>query len=534
MKISTLVGCAVICSVAALAARAQSEAEEGFPHLEKRGPVTQLIVDGKPYIILGGQVSNPTAFPDRMERAWPKFKALGANTIEFPIYWDQIEPEEGKFDFSVVDQILVGLRSQGLRAIPLWFGSYKNGAMNYAPGWVKTDGKRFPRVLDYGGRPIDVLSPHGKASLEADRVAFSELMKHLKEFDGTDHTVIMIQVENESGILGSVRDYSADATALFNAQVPERLASALGKSHGTWMEVFGGRAEEMFTGYYLSSYINQVAKAGKEAYPIPTCVNVWMGGEGTNDRMTEFDRPGDSYPSGGPQSHMIDLWKATATSIDVIGPDIYNQSPIIYRTILTRYKRPDNPLMVIETGRGIAPRFLFYALAQFSAIGFTPYGIDAGPGPDLTPEFTDIAAGFHLLRPALPVIAGLQGSDKLQVAVEEDAVAGRVLNFDSYDILVRFRPPGRYATAQAPGPYSRVMVGQLGSDEFLIAGFDAALEFKPPMGSEFAKADYLNVEEGTYENGVWKPAYLRNGNFAIGGVTLPREGVMLKVKLMRY
>jgi hypothetical protein len=534
MKISTLIGCVVICSAGASAARAQSGASDGFPHLEKRGPVTQLIVDGKPFIILGGQVSNPTAFPDRMERVWPKFKALDANTIEFPVYWDQIEPVEGKFDFSGVDQILEGLRSQGLRAIPLWFGSYKNGAMNYAPSWVKTDGKRFPRVLDYGGRPIDVLSPHGKASLEADRRAFAELMGHLREFDGSRHTVIMIQVENESGILGSVRDYSADADALFNAQVPGHLATALKRSQGTWKEVFGGRAEEMFTGFYLSSYINEVAKAGKEAYPIPTCVNVWMGGEGTNDRMTEFDRPGDSYPSGGPQSHMIDLWKATATSIDVIGPDIYNQSPIIYRTILTRYQRPDNPLMVIETGRGIAPRFLFYALAQFSAIGFTPYGIDAGPGPELTPEFTDIAAGFHLLRPALPVIAGLQGTSRLQVAVEEDAVAGRNLSFDNYDVLVRFRPPGRNASAAPSGPYSRVMVAQVGPDEFLVAGFDAALEFKPPMGSEFTRADYLTVEEGTYEDGAWKPTYLRNGNFAISGVALPREGAMLKVKLMRY
>ena len=518
---------------------AQSAQDANLPHLEKRGAVTHLIVDGKPFIILGGQVGNPTGFSDRMERVWPKFKSLNANTIEFPIYWEQIEPVEGTFDFSDLDKIIVGLRSQGLRAVPLWFGTYKNGAMDYVPAWVKVDTKRFPRVLDYGERPIGVLSPHGQATLEADRTAYAALMKHLKEFDGTDHTVIMMQVENESGILGSVRDYSPDATKLFNGLVPEKLVAALKKNPGTWKEVFGGRAEEMFTGYYLSSYINEVAEAGKQVYPIPTCVNVWMGGYDTNDRMTEFDRPGESYPSGGPQSHMIDLWKATAPGIDVIGPDIYHQSPIIYRTILTRYTRPDNPLYVIETGRGIAPRFLFYALAEFSAIGFTPYGVDAGPGPDVTAEFADIAVGFRLLKPALPVIAELQGTDKLKAAVEEDAITGRMLYFDGYDILVRFHPPVRNAPpATAPTgpvvPSGRVLVAQLGPDEFLLAGFDAALDFKPPMGSEFTRAQCLLVEEGTYENGVWKTTYLRNGNFSIGGVTLSAQGAMVRVKLMRY
>lgn len=521
------------------AAQDASAAEPNFPHLEKVGGVTHLMVDGKPFIILGGQVGNQTGFPDRMARAWPKLKALNANTVEFPIYWEQVEPKEGTFDFSMVDEVLRGLRSQGLRALPLWFGTYKNGAMEYVPSWVKLDTKRFPRVLDYGGRPINVLAPQAQATREADAAAFAALMKHLKEFDGAEHTVIMIQVENESGIVGSVRDYSAEATKLFEGPVPENLVAGLKKQPGTWKEVFGGRAEEMFTGYYVSSFINAVAQAGKDVYPIPACVNVWMGGYDTNDRMTEFDRPGDSYPSGGPQSHMIDLWKVTAPAIDVIGPDIYHQSPIIYRTILTRYTRPDNPLLVIETGRGIAPRFLFYALADFSAIGFTPYGVDGGPGTDLTPEFTDIAAGFRLLKPALPVIAKLQGTPKLQAAVEEEAIPGRMLYFDGYDILVRFHPPTRNAAPAGSGagpvvPSGRVLVAQLGADEFLLAGFDAALDFKPPMGSDFTRAEFLSVEEGTYEKGAWKRAGLRVGNYTTGSLMLSPQGTMLRVKLMRY
>jgi len=544
MKLHTALCCILICLLAATASLAQTptQSQPSLPHFEKRGAATQLIVDGKPFIILGGQVANSTGFPDRMELAWPKFKALNANTIEFPIYWEQIEPQEGKFDFSGVDRIIRGLRGQGLRAIPLWFGTYKNGAMDYVPVWIKTDTKRFPRVLDYGGRPISVLSPHGRATLDADRRAYGELMKHIKEIAGNDHTVILVQVENESGLLGSVRDYSAEATQLFNGPVPEALVMALNKKPGTWKEVFGPRAEEMFTGYYISSYINAVARAGKEIYPIPTLVNVWMGGEGTNDRFLEFDRPGDSYPSGGPQSHMIDLWKATAADIDLIGPDIYHQSSDIYRMILSRYRRPDNPLFVVETGGGKPfARYFFYALADYSAVGFTPYGFDANPGVWLNPQFGEVAANFRVVKSALPLIAQLQSAGKLQAAVEEFAVPGRMIYFDHYDILVRFRPsarssaPSTGATAvDQSAPSGRVLVGELGPDEFLIAGFDSALDFKPPMGSDRTGAQFLLVEEGVYENGAWKTTRVRNGNMSAFGLTFPQDGALIKVKLMSY
>jgi hypothetical protein len=542
MKLPRLFCSSLIGLVITSTSIAQPAFVSDLPHFEKRGAVTQLIVDNKPFIILGGQVANHTGFPDRMEAAWPKFKTLNANTIEFPIYWEQVEPQEGKFDFSGVDRVVRGLRSQDLKAIPLWFGTYKNGAMDYVPNWIKTDTKRFPRVLDYGGRPIRVLSPHGQATLEADRRAYGELMKHLKEFDAKDQTVILMQVENESGLLGSVRDYSPEATRLFNGAVPDVLVKALNKKPGTWKELFGPRAEEMFTGYYVSTYINTVARAGKQVYPIPALVNVWMGGYGTNDRFLEFDRPGDSYPSGGPQSHMIDLWKACAPDIDLIGPDIYHQSSEIYRTILSRYRRPDNPLFIVETGGGKTfARYFFYALADYSAIGFTCYGFDSSSGMWLNPQFGDIAANFRVVKPALPVIAQLQAAGKLQAAVEEVAIPGRNLYFDRYDILVRFRPPARSsapatgATALEPSaPTGRVLVGELSPDEFLIAGFDAALDFKPPMGSEFSSAQFLLVEEGTYEKGEWKTTRLRNGNMSTGGLRFPADGALIKVKLMRY
>ena len=534
----------ILLGVFASTAAAQTPlaAQSLLPHFEKRGNVTQLIVDGQPFTILGGQVANSTGFPERMELAAPKFTALNANTIEFPIFWEQVEPQEGKFDFAGVDRIIRLLREKGLRAIPLWFGTYKNGTMDYVPDWIKADTRRFPRVLDYGGRPIRVLSPHGSATLEADRRAYGELMKHLKAIDGNEHTVILVQVENESGLLGSVRDYSPEATRLFNGPVPDALVRALNKKPGTWKEVFGARAEEMFTGFHVATYINAVARAGKDVYPIPAFVNVWMGGYGTNDRFLEFDRPGDSYPSGGPQSHMIDLWKAAAPDIDLIGPDIYHQSSEIYRTILSRYRRPDNPLFVVETGGGKPfARYFFYALVDYGAIGFTCYGFDSNPGVWLNAQFVEIAANFRVVKSALPVIAELQAAGKLQAAVEEPAIPGRMVYFERYDILVRFHPPTR-GSAPATGatvmdqsaPSGRVLVGELGPDEFLIAGFDVALDFKPPMGSELTNAQFLLVEEGTYDKGEWKTTRLRNGDINTSGLRFPADGALIKVKLMRY
>ncbi|MGA9055732.1 MAG: DUF5597 domain-containing protein [Bryobacteraceae bacterium] len=531
--------CALLACVASLAF-AQSKP---IPQLVKMGDKFTLLVDGKPFIMLGGQVGNFSAYPDRMERAQPAFRAMNLNTVEYPVYWNVIETEEGKFDFSGFDQILRGIRAQDLRAVILWFGTWKNGAMDWSPNWVKADPQRFPRVLDRGGRPIRVLSPHSKTNLEADKKAYVAMMKHLREIDEAERTVIMVQVENEPGLLGSPRDYSPESNKLFSGPAPQKLVTALKKKPGTWKEAFGREAEEAFTAYALSGYINEVARAGKEVYPLPTYVNVWNGGYGTNDNWERFDRPGESYPSGGAVSHMLDLWKANAPAIDMIASDIYHQSPITYLKILNNYRRPDNPLLIVETGSGIAARASYYAIADFSAIGFGPFGVDGGA--ELRPDMAAVAADFRLFKTAIPVIAEAQGTPRLKAAVEETGIGARNLIFSNYDLLVRFHPPGRMpagtiAQPAATGPAepsARVMVTELGPDEFLVMGFESSVEWRPVQGSDYTAAQFLQVEEGYYENGVWKRTNLGStsqGDYAGPTVKLPAQGALMRVKLMRY
>jgi len=515
-----------------------------IPQLVKKGDRFTFMVDGKPFIILGGQVANDSAFPDRMERAWPKLKAMSANTVEYPVYWNEIEREEGKFDFSGFDQILRGVRAQGLRAVLLWFGTWKNGAMDWSPNWVKSDPTRFPRVLDRGGRPIRVLSPHSRATLEADKKAYTTMMKHLREMDETDRTVIMMQVENEPGLLGSPRDYSPEANKLFSGAVPEKLVTALKKKPGAWKEVFGREAEEAFSAYAVSGYINEVARAGKDVYPLPAYVNVWNGGYGTNDNWERFDRPGETYPSGGAVSHMLDLWKANAPAIDAIASDIYHQSPIAYLKILNNYRRPDNPLLIVETGRGIAARAFFYAMADFSAIGFGPFGVDGGGG-ELRPDMAAIAADFRLVKSAIPVITELQGTPRLKAAVEEAGIGARNLIFRNYDLLVRFNPPGRApagtigqpAAGASAEPSARAMIAELAPDEFLVMGFDSSVEWRPVQGSDYTAAQFLEVGEGVYENGVWKTTVIGStsqGDYTGPTIRLPAQGALMRVKLIQY
>ena len=501
-----------------------------MPRLIQKDGRYAFLVDGQPFLILGAQINNSSAWPATLPQVWPALEAIHANTVEAPVYWEEMEPQRGKFDFSVVDDLVREARQHHVYLVLLWFGTWKNGKMHYVPEWVKTDTAHFPRMMDPDGEPIDVLSPNAAANLEADKAAFVALMRHLREIDGEQHTVLLVQVENESGSLGTVRDYSPAAEKLFQSAVPGELVRALHKRPGTWRQVFGGDAEETFAAYSVAHYINQVASAGKREFPLPMYCNVWL-------KYPLDAVPGGNYPSGGPTHNMLDVWKAAAPAIDMIGPDIYTDDSDLYRLALKVYHRPDNPTWVPETGETDADaHYFFYALGE-GAIGFSPFGVDY-TGWTIQDEKPPAqhAENYALIGPMDREIARLNFEGKLKTAVEEEGQAESTLDFGKWQAGVAFGFPQYDGGRKAPGTkdhHGRALVAELAPDEFLVTGMDARVEFHLPAGAK-GHVQILRAEEGSYENGTWKFLRLWNGDQTDFGLNFTLQGKVVHVKLGTY
>jgi len=507
------------------------------PRIVQKDGRYALLVEGKPYLILGGQVHNSSAWPSELPQVWQSMAALHANTIAAPVYWEQFEPQPGKFDFSNVDAVVNGARAHNLHVVVLWFGTWKNGNMHYVPSWVKEDTARFPRITRADGEPIDVLSPLSRTTLEADKTAFTALMGHLKQIDGDQHTVVLVQVENESGNIGSVRDFSAQSNQEFAGQVPADLLAASGKKPGTWQQVFGSEADEIFQAYHQARYINEIATAGKREFDIPYYINVWIDYPPAELPQRQIDQPGIGYPSGGAVQKLVGLWRKLAPSIDMVGPDIYSDDSEFYRETMNAYHRPDNPLWIPETGRSDSfGKFLFYALGE-GAIGFSPFGVDQSGWNILGDEpWTAHARNFSLIAPMDREIAQAEFDGRLKAAVEEPGHAAQELDFGAWKATVAFGFPqsdGR----RAPGTkdaHGAALVTQLGPDEFLVTGVDASVVFHLPGKAPWIRSQILTAEEGAYENGVWKPLRLWNGDETDRGLCFYQKPSVVRVKMQRF
>ncbi len=513
---------------------------QNFPHIEKNGDHYRLMVDGKPYFILGAQVHNSSGFPAAMDAAWPVMHAIGCNTVMVPVYWEVVEPRQGTFDFSGVDAIVKGAREQGLRLTLSWFGTWKNGAMTYVPQWVKENPAKYPPVMDATGHAVDALTPLSDASRVADRDAFVAFMRHLKMIDGATNTVIFIQLENEAGVLGSDRDYSPQATSSFTGAVPAEVLSSLGKTASigsTWTQAFAARAPEVFMSYWTARYFESIAAAGKAAYPLPIYINVWPR------EQPGLVRPGFSSPSGGAVAYLLDMWKRVAPAIDVIAPDIYDENLDAYQNLLHLYDRPDNPLLVPETGGSVHhAENMFLVFAAKNVLGISTFGVDAGlSAEDLKAHkgwASETAMNYALFGPAANAWRSLSDAGRLQAAIEQEGLANPTLSFDSFDVAVRFgQVTENYGGARGRGNplrNGRVLVGQIAPNEFLVGGMNANLIFAPKLGAPETKAMLLSVEEGHFEAGEWKVDRLLNGDETAFGVTLPAHGQTLKVKVRAY
>ncbi|HET7535322.1 MAG TPA: beta-galactosidase, partial [Candidatus Didemnitutus sp.] len=358
-----------------------------IPALRPQGTAVQLLVDGQPFLVRGGELSNSHGEPDYLRASWPKFKALNLNTIVTPVYWDVIEPVEGKFDWATVDGLITDARANEMRLVLLWFGSWKNSMSCYTPAWVKADTKRFPRSRTSTGEALEIMTPFDATNRDTDARAFAALMRHLREFDGTQHTVIIVQVENEIGMIPEARDRHPAADAAFAAPVPaelmnylaahrEKLAPELrdrwaangNRASGTWTEVFGegSATSELFMAWAFGRYVEVVAAAGRKEYALPLYANAAL--------IRPAYQPGQ-YPSAGPLPHLIDVWRAAAPTLDFISPDIYFPN---FMEWADRYTRSGNPLFIPEALRSTdAAVNNLYAFGACSGFGFSPFGIES-------------------------------------------------------------------------------------------------------------------------------------------------------------
>lgn len=495
-----------------------------IPHLKKQGTATQLIVDGEPFLIIGAELHNSSASSMKyMQPIWDRLKSFHLNTALIPVYWELIEPEEGDFDFTLVDGLIQEARRHGLRLILLWFGTWKNGMSSYVPSWVKRDYERFPRVQIEGGESIEILSAFSRETLQADVRAFSKLMAHLKQIDGNTHTVIMIQVQNEVGILGDSRDRSAIADQAFTSQVPSELIEQLqehrsilgndliqrwGKSNcsteGSWEDLFGTGIEtdELFMAWHYALYIEAITSAGKTEYPLPMFVNAWLSSlnKGEGGIASGGQKPGE-WPSGGPLPHTLDIWKAGAPSIDCLAPDIYQPHFVEW---CSAYMRRENPLFIPEMhSNRTGANQVFYAIGEHDAMGVSPFGIDSvEPATD-----NHFRRSYAALRQLAPIILTHQGHEKIIgfLLDSENPCIRRTLG--DYELEITLDEGFGQQAEHAGG-----LIIALDSDSFIGTGFGFRVKFHSP--SSQLNTGILAIDEGHYKDGNWIQGRRLNGDEA--------------------
>jgi len=506
-----------------------------IPHLEKRGKATQLIVNDQPFLVLAGELHNSSSSSTAyMNPLWNRLSLIGLNTVLAVVSWELTEPAEGRFDFSLVDSLIHDARKNNMRLSLLWFGSWKNGLSHYAPVWVKKDYKRFPRMRIKGNFPVEALTPLSEETMKADAKAFAALMKYVKQVDEVHQTVIMIQVQNEVGLLGGSRDYSETANKIYHQPVPKELVSHLQKNKatllpefrqlwaargfkttGSWTEIFGDTtaAEEAFMAWHYARFINRVTEAGKAHYPLPMFVNAWI--------VQPEDRgPGD-YPSGGPQAHVLDIWRAGAPSIDLLAPDIYLPN---FDDITALYTRAGNVLFVPESrGDAMGAANAFYAIAQHSAIGYSPFGIENRVED---PQNGPLPKAYAVLAQLAPEILAAQSKGAIAGIWLNPKKKSQKIELGGYTLDVQLRYNMRRPEAALPEVGYGLVIA-IAPDEFIIAGKDILVNFFTGSAGP-SYVGFASIDEGVYKNGKWIPGRRLNGDDIMFNYNIAEEAAVKK------
>ena len=409
--------------------------------------------------ILGGELSNSAATsPQDIDEVMPRMKALGLNTVLVPVYWELMEPVEGQFDFTLVDQSIDRARENDLKVIFLWFGAWKNSMSCYAPAWFKQDTRRFPRATTRSGKPLEIATAFSPNVLQADLKAFRTLMQHLAVKDKATGTVAMMQIENEIGMLEDARDHSPLAEKAYKAE--------------QWAEKEGTDlfADERFMAKYYARYVEQLAKAARETYDMPLYVNAAMNSRGR--------KPGE-YPSAGPLAHLYDIWHAEAPGIDILAPDIYDTG---FKSWAAQYAMPLRP----QDGGTVRNRLFIpesrccensgvralYAFGEHQALGFSPFAIDQAGSRDSE----SITKAYAIVRQLWRV----KGENSWGLLFDQD---DRERMIEDGDVVMTCRhyftlPWDARATDGSTWPEGGAMLVRISKYEYLLAGSGVVADFK--------------------------------------------------------
>jgi hypothetical protein len=429
----------------------------------------------------------------------------------------------------------------------LWFASWKNGKSTYQPLWVKTNQARFPLAQNEQGKSLNTMSTLSAANRDADARAFAAFMRHLREVDGTKHTVLMIQVENECGLLEESRDYNPAANQAFAGPVPKELMDYLQqhkdslvsefrdvwaangfKTSGTWTEVFGpgkpaGKeipvrtltppmtkeehetawrnlfwpSDEIFMAWNYARYIGKVAEAGKAEYNIPMYVNAWL-------QQRDHAWPG-TYPCGGPVPQVINVWQAGAPAIDILAPDLYVPE---FEELCARFTRCGNPLFIPESRgdeRGVANAI--WAYGTHDAIGYSPFGIDRFAGAD-----SELARGYAVVAQVAPLILEHQGQGTMNALLLDRDGPPQTVRLGRYNFEARYasRSFGPAGAAALPERVAGLFIAT-GPDDFVIVGRSMNVFFTAGDDPS-ASVGLGTVEEGVFDGGRWVPGRRLNGD----------------------
>ncbi|MDN3655141.1 DUF5597 domain-containing protein [Ferruginibacter paludis] len=479
--------------------------------IKKSGDYPQLLVNGKPFLMLGGELGNSSASDILyIKPSWGHLKEMNLNTVLVPVYWELMEPEENRFDFSLVDSVIAEARTHGMKIVLLWFGSWKNSMSCYAPLWMKTNPKRFPRTPDSTGRSQEIFSVFGKETLAADKKAFAALLRHIKATDEMKQTVVMVQVENEIGMLPTAREMSATADKIFNANVPAELLNYLKENknrlvpefkqkwedaasqlNGKWNDIFGEgvATNEIFQAWYYARYANEVTLAGKAVYNLPMYVNTALPRAGK--------LPGQ-YPSAGPLPHLMDVWQAGAPALDMLSPDFYNPDTKYWCDL---YTRNGNILFVPEMqfDKAAAAK-AFFIIGHYKALGFSPFSIESDNSGSMP-----LAKTYDLLQQLTPMITNKQWLNMEGVLLDKQnkkigLKMGKYQLVVTHDATLSWSPEAKDSVWSATGG----IILQTAPDEFIVAGTGLVVTFENTdknFVTNIAAADEVSYIRGTETKG---------------------------------